>query len=460
MRGIIAAISTPPGKGGVAVIRVSGKGAVALCDKVFLPASGKLFSSYPTRTQVYGYIMNNEERLDDCLACHFGEGSSYTGEETVEISCHGGKLISAEVLRILISAGAAPAQAGEFTRLAFLNGKLTLTEAEAIGDLLDAKTTEQIKLASTTARRGLSEAIEQIKASLTTLLADIYARIDYPDEDLGDLTDGQTLDQLLLIKADVERLANSYKTGKAINEGIDTVICGKPNVGKSTLYNALLCEDAAIVTDVEGTTRDLLERQLSLGRVLIRLTDTAGIRQNSTDKVEMIGIDRTRAKISACDLVIAVFDGSEKLDQRDGEVIDALKGSSAAKICIINKAEKPARIGAKDLPELFDEIILLDAKDRPEEAREKLSASVNRLFTDERIASGTDPIISSARQHGALIHALGLIDSAIESYRIGLPTDAASSDIEMALTAIGEVDGRAVSEDVVNNIFSRFCVGK
>ena len=277
---VIAAISTPPGKGGVAVIRVSGDGAISIAERVFFPASGKSISAYPDRTQIYGYIKYNNESIDDGMLTVFKGPKSYTGEDTVEISCHGGMLITATVLEALFASGATPAEAGEFTQRAFINGKLSLSEAEAIGTLLEASTREQIRLASSDARAKLTHATEEIRSDITDVMSSIYARIDYPDEDLGEFTDEESARRLTAIRSNIKRLIDTYKTGHAINEGISTVICGKPNVGKSTLYNLLIGEDAAIVTDIAGTTRDVLEKTVSLGRVLIKLCDTAGVRSD------------------------------------------------------------------------------------------------------------------------------------------------------------------------------------
>jgi tRNA modification GTPase len=394
----------------------------------------------------------------------FPEGGSYTGEETVEISCHGGVLVSKSVLEVLFKNGATPADKGEFTKRAFINGRLSLTEAEAIANLLEAKSQEQIKLASSTARDRLKKEIDFIRRDLTDILSSIYARIDYPDEDLGEFTDEDTVKRLLKVNEKISLLISTYRTGKAINEGINTVIAGKTNVGKSTLYNLLLGEDAAIVTDIEGTTRDVLERSVPLGRVLLNLCDTAGIRESSdVDHVEKIGIERSRTRITSSDLVFAVFDLSRPSDESDTKLITLLKDSSCAKICILNKSdcEIPSWDGYSHLSNVnFDETVKISVKENAANTLSILSTVVDKLFTDEKISASSDAIISSARQSAALSAAKGFIDCALEGYAIGLPTDAASSDIEMALGAIGELDGRAVSEDVVADIFSKFCVGK
>ena len=463
---VIAQVSTPPGKGGVAVIRMSGAGAFEIADRVFLPISGKRISDYPARTQIYGYIIYNEEKIDDGMLTAFPGPRSYTGEDTVEISCHGGILVTRTVLEALFAAGAVSAEAGEFTRRAFINGKLSLSEAEAIGTLLEATSREQIRLSASPARAKLSEAVSDIRVSLTSLMSSIYARIDYPDEDLGEFTDDETLETLEAIRKSLRRLIDTYRTGRAINEGIATVICGKPNVGKSTLYNLLAGEDAAIVTDVAGTTRDILERTVSLGRVTLRITDTAGVRSgDEVGTVEKIGIGKSKDRIASSELILALFDLSRELDESDRELIGEISEAQGYKVCILNKSDLVkdgvAPFDTSLIPEgVFSEVITISADKDNSGALETLAKLVDRLFTDEKISAGQDAIVSSARQHASLLRACSFIDTAIEAYRLGLPADAASSDVEMAIGAISELDGRAVSDSIVNDIFSKFCVGK
>ena len=454
---IIAAISTPPGKGGVALIRISGEGAIGLAESFFRTASGKPPSSYPLRTQIYGYVTDGERTLDDGMLTCFGAGASYTGEETVEITCHGGILITELVLARVLRAGARAAEAGEFTRRAFLNGRLSLSDAESIGLLLEAKSEEQIALAGKDSRDLLSERILAISKKMTELLGSVYARIDYPDEDLGDYTDGEMLEMLGTIRDELDRLIDTYRTGHSIAEGIDTAIIGRPNVGKSSLYNLLCRRDAAIVTNVAGTTRDVLEETVTLGRVTLRLADTAGIREDSTDPVEMIGIERSRSRLGGCELLLAVIDASEGAE---AEILDSVKDSATAKIAIYNKVDKIGGDFSPECPRGFDRAIAVSAVASPEEAREAIRLAVEELFIDGRISVGADAIISSARQRAELAEAREAISAAAEAIRSGVLADAASSDVEIALGAISRVDGRAVSEAVVDNIFSRFCVGK
>ena len=455
---IIAAISTPPGKGGVAVIRISGAGALALAERIFKPQSARAVSDYPARRQIYGYITNESGTLDDGMLTYFEEGASYTGEETVEISCHGGILITELVLSVVLAAGARHAEAGEFTRRAFLSGKLSLSDAEAIGLLLEARNEEQIALAGRDSRTRLDEKIGEISEKITELLGSVYARIDYPDEDLGDYTDGQMLEMLEGIGGELDSLIATYKTGHSIAEGISTAIIGEPNVGKSSIYNLLCGRDAAIVTNIAGTTRDLLEETVTLGRVTLRLADTAGIRDTALcDPVEKIGIERSMARLGDCELLLAVFDA-------EGENAESLLFSKAkddaAKIAVYNKIDKIDGKFSPICPCGFDSAIAISATASPAEAREAIRSAVEALFIDGRISIGEDAIVSSARQRAELLEARAAIAAATEAIESGVPADAVSSDAEIALGALARIDGRAVSEAVVDNIFSRFCVGK
>lgn len=457
----IAAVSTPPGKGGVAIIRISGEGAFDIADKVFSPLCKRKLSELRAREQVYGHVIDGGEKIDDVLATRFPAPHSYTGENTVEIACHGGILVTALVLECILKAGAVPATAGEFTRRAFINGRLSLTEAEAISDLLEARSREQIKLSSSGARDALSAKIAGVRSLLVGLMSSVYARIDYPDEDLGDFSDSELIDSLYNIRKEISSLLSTYKTGRAISEGVRTVITGKPNVGKSTLYNMLVGEDAAIVTDVEGTTRDVLTKALPLGKVMLLLSDTAGIREGEkADVVEQIGMAKSREMIEKCELLFAIFDISREFDEQDATLLEIIKKTNSPKIAILNKSDKAAMFDTKKLENLFDYTVKMSAKSEDEKDLARLCDIVEQLFTDEKIVVGEDAVISSARQNAALSRALEFVNSAISALEAGFAQDAASSDIERALGAVSELDGRAVSEEIVADIFSKFCVGK
>ena len=456
----IAAISTPSGKGGVAIIRISGDNAKDIARKIFFPR-GKKSPEYAPRVAIYGDIRYSDEYVDDGIAIYYKAPYSYTGEDTFEISCHGGTLVTKRVLEAAFMAGATPAGPGEFTERAFINGRLSLTEAEAISDLLEAKSYEQIKLSSLPMREKLAGALSQIRDGLVSLLSSVFARIDYPDEDLVDFTDEETKDGLVIIKNKLTALLRTYPTGKAIRDGVCTVIAGKCNVGKSTVYNAILGEDAAIVTDIEGTTRDVLCSTVATGKVLLRLSDTAGVRSDDkADTVEKIGIERSLKAIDAAELVIAVFDGSRECDEEDKRLIGLMKDSTAAKIALINKCDLEQHFDEGELCGVFNKIIHVSAKENEEDTAHLISLAVDELFTDESVTVCDAAIVSSARHNASLSRALEFVNAAIYAIDSGVYADAAASEIERALGAVSEVDGREVSEAVLSDIFSKFCVGK
>ncbi len=456
----IAAVSTPPGKGGVAIIRISGPDALKIGSLVFRPASKKNFEEALPRMQIRGDIYYGAEMIDDGIATYFKAPASYTGEDTVEIACHGGILVTKTVLEAVFNAGARPAEPGEFTRRAFLSGKISLSEAESIGGLIDAETKEQMKLSSGKSRALFEESILEIRKLLTSVLSSTYARIDYPDEDLGDFTTDEAVEILTSAKKKVINLLSTYKTGHAVKDGIDTVICGKPNAGKSTLYNALVGRDAAIVTDTPGTTRDVLSERVPFGRVMLSLSDTAGVRETTSDVIEKIGIERSLEKISSSELILSVFDLSRCADDEDKALLSILKDTPRAKIALLNKSDLEEKFDRSLVNVGFDATVEISAKDGSEKIAQALIPIVDGLFTDEKISVGEDAIISSARQSAALNSTLSLIDAALFAYKSGVSEDAVSSDIELALSRIAELDGRAVSEEVVADIFSKFCVGK
>ena len=456
----IAAISTPYGKGGVALLRVSGADALTIAERVFRPKNGKPLSAAVPRTAVLGDILSladDGEVIDEGLATVFLAPASFTGEPTVEIACHGGILLTETVLTSLLRAGARLAEAGEFTRRAFLNGKLGLSAAEALGNVLDAGTHEQLLLAQNGMRGRLSAHCRTLYERLTSLLASVYVKIDYPDEDLADLTGEEILAGLRESLCDVRALAATYRTGHAIAEGIPTVICGVPNVGKSSLYNRLVGRDAAIVTSIEGTTRDVLTETASLGRVTLRLYDTAGIRETE-NPVEQIGIDRARAVLAEAELVLAVFDGSRAPDAEAEAIADLLHDVRGHAVAVLNKGDLWKGEVDAFYSAHFADVVVLSAKTG--DGMDDLSACVERLFVDGSIRTAEDAILTNARQHAAAMAAAEALECAVEALSAGGPIDAACMGAEQALASLGEIDGRAVSEDIVTQIFSRFCVGK
>lgn len=455
----IAAVSTPPGKGGVAVIRCSGTDAFAVAEACFRTKSGKKPTDFPLRHALYGHIVLNDEPVDDGILTLFPAESSYTGEPTAEFSCHGGVLVTRTVLEAVLAAGARMATAGEFTRRAFLHGRLSLPEAEAIGDLLDAATESQMRLSSVASRQKLRDTLASITDELTHLVSSTYAIIDFPDEDLAEMSNEEIRKAMHDIIDKLTALAASYRTGRAISEGIETAICGRPNVGKSSLYNALCGEELAIVTPIAGTTRDLLSETVSAGRVTLRLTDTAGLRNQSTDidAVEKIGIERAEELLSRAELILAVFDSSSPLTCEDRDLIKRLKQSEKTVIAIKNKSDLPSLIEEEELSSLTPHIVSLSAKDgNTKELRELIEA----LCIDRSLSTGADAILFDARQFADVSRAIRFVQASCDAFEAGFPADVAFQDLELAIGALEELDGRSVTTTLVDHIFSRFCVGK
>ena len=460
--GTIAAISTPQGKGGVALVRISGAEANAVGDRIFKRINGKIASESTPRTAVFGEIVDpvSGRRIDTGLYTRFAAPNSFTGEDTVEICCHGGILVTRAVLGAALAAGARRAEAGEFTRRAFAAGKLSLNEAEALGMLLDAGTEAQLKLSRGGMSGALSQACDGLRREITTLLEDIYARVDFPEEDLGSISDDEVLTRLSALIFSAKKLAATYSTGRAVAEGIPTVICGRTNAGKSTLYNLLVGSDEAIVTDIEGTTRDILTATVSYGDVTLLLSDTAGLRETA-EEVERIGIKRAEEKIDSAELVFFLIDSSRTPSEDDIALAEKLLCHNGKVVAILTKSDLDKNREAFALAEKFDLRVTLSV--RSGEGCEALETLVNRLFIDGELDTERDAVISSARQHDALVRVIEALDEALSSLNDGFPPDVAGVCLEDAAARLCELDGRghgAVGADIADGIFARFCVGK
>ena len=457
----IAAVSTPYGKGGIAVIRVSGADAISIAENVFETKNKKPLSAVESKHAVYGSIFSNKngERcvIDDGIAVIFRAPASFTGEDTVEISCHGGVLLTQRVLESIICSGARVAAPGEFTRRAFINGKMSLTSAEALGELLSASTDEQITLARSGFSGKLSTKLVEIYDSLCNVLAAIYAKIDYPDEDLADISRDEMIASAEESLTALKDLAKTYTTGHAVGEGIQTAIVGRTNAGKSTLYNRIVGRDAAIVTEIEGTTRDIITESSKLGKVTLRLSDTAGIR-DTQDRVEWIGIQRARQEAESAELVLAVFDGSRPIDSEDEELCDYLFTLSGIKIAIINKSDLGITPEMQELTSRFNYSIPLSAESG--EGFDALADLVEQIYIDKDLDMGNSAIIANARQNSAINSAINVLADAIDSIKKDLPLEVCCVEVEHSLSLLGELDGRTVSEDIISKIFANFCVGK
>ena len=457
----IAAVSTPYGKGGVALIRISGADAIAVADKIFKSRSGKSLAESEHGRMTYGEIFmpGESDSVDDVMAVAFRAPRSFTGEDTVEITCHGGVLVTRKVLSAVLLSGARAAEAGEFTRRAYISGKLKLNEAEALGDLLEAKSESQLSLARGGMKGRLSKKMGELYDDLRRVLSGIYAVIDFPDEDLSEMSREEMESEIGRVAADLRRLADTYGTGRAVSEGIPTVICGRTNAGKSSVYNRILGYDAAIVTDVEGTTRDVLRETAILGKATLLLCDTAGLR-NTDDKVESIGIERSLKEIEDAELVLAVFDGTRAPTDEDVSLAEKIGASGVASVALINKSDlcdTPCR-ELLDICSSFGKTVVLSAASG--EGFDALAAAVEELFIDGEIDIKKDAVVTGARQFAALNSCCELLCRALEDMKSGVSLDACCACIECAMSALGEVDGREIGEEIVADIFSHFCVGK
>ncbi|MBQ9802574.1 MAG: tRNA uridine-5-carboxymethylaminomethyl(34) synthesis GTPase MnmE [Clostridia bacterium] len=450
----IAAISTPRGKGGIAVIRVSGDGVKTILERVFLPA-GKAPAEVPRRA-CFGRITDVDGTvLDEGLVTYFAAPASFTGEDVAEIACHGGVLLTNAVLGAVLAAGARPAEAGEFTARAVMNGKMGLSEAEALGALLEAGTRGQMALARGGMSGRLADAARGIYARLSSILSDVYAKVDFPDEDLNSMSTEELRAALFDVKRAAAELAATWGAGRAVSEGVETVICGPVNAGKSTLYNAIVGYDAAIVTDVAGTTRDILCETVSLGKVTLRLSDTAGLRETE-DAVEQIGVARADAAIEQAELILAVFDGSCKPDAHTVALLERLKAVRGTVVAVLSKRDKGLCFPQELLTD-FAHVVTVSAGMGDIAA---LRDKVETLYHVAELDLRQDAVVANARQYAALVRAAEALSAAIDALGAGVPLDAVCIDVELAMSAVGEVDGRAVGEDIVADIFAHFCVGK
>lgn len=460
----ICAVSTPRGKGGIAVIRISGSDAFRIADAMFKPKFGEsAVSAHPMRKAVFGAILDeNDAVCDEGICTLFAGPGSFTGEDMAEISCHGGLSVTEAVYLSAIAHGASAAGPGEFTKRAFVNGKLDLNEAEAVGKLIDADTKERMLLAGSAVRGSVSREIGGISASLLDTMTALYAAIDYPEEDVGDEGEREIAGTLRTALARVEKLLATYKTGRAISDGVKCVICGRPNVGKSSVFNLITGEDSAIVTSVAGTTRDILRETVSFGGITLRLSDTAGIHATD-DLVEKIGIERASDEISKSELVISVFDGCEALRDEDRTLLSLVKSTDVPKIAVINKSDLGTVLTEEETAEIrssADECVTISAQRSGEEDRGALSSAIAHLFGSDRITLSTDAVIWDIRQREILTHARAALISAVEGIEFGAPIDAVCTCAEEALAALNETDGRSMESTIVDEIFKRFCVGK
>lgn len=450
----IAAIATPNAPGGIAVIRISGERAFEVAEKIFVPVGGKKVADMRGYTCAYGEAFDGEERLDDCILTVFRAPHSFTGEDTAEISCHGGIYVTRRILRAALANGAVMAQAGEFTKRAFLNGKIDLTQAESVMDIISAKGERELKMAENIREGAAYKAVRKISDRLMNMLGSLAAWTDYPDEDIPEVEPETMRTELENIRAELESLIRNYDSGRILREGVSTVIVGRPNVGKSTLFNALSGCERSIVTDIAGTTRDAVEETVKLGDVTLRLMDTAGIRETS-DKIEEIGVNIAQKAIESAELVIAVFDGSEKLSDDDINIINKINFNNS--VAVVNKNDLSTVIDITELEKHFKHIVYLSAKENS--GTDELCVCIEDIFRlNEPFFN--DVTVANERQKKCVDVCLENVEKAVEAIECSEMLDAVNVLIDYAEQSLLELIGEKITDAVVDEVFSRFCVGK
>ncbi|MGO5027391.1 tRNA uridine-5-carboxymethylaminomethyl(34) synthesis GTPase MnmE [Candidatus Agathobaculum pullicola] len=453
MNDTIAAISSAGGP--IGLIRVSGEQAIQAVDTVFRAKNGKHMLDAPGQKLIYGTLHNKDGKMIDCCyAVVFHAPHTYTGEPMAELQCHGSTAVLQQAMDALFAQGVRQAEAGEFTRRAFLNGKLGLSEAEAVHDLITARTAEAAQNAAAQMMGAVGSPVQQMRDELIGMVAHFHAVVDFPDEDIDPILFDDAAALLHRTTSRLYAMAESYERGRILREGVPCVILGRPNAGKSTLLNTLLGRERAIVTDIPGTTRDLIEENVKVGQLLLRVTDTAGLR-DTTDPIEQAGIDRAMAEASASALILAVFDGSQPIGDEDMLVLARAAGHRA--IAVVNKVDLPQQLDEKLLKKHFLHIVPLSAKTGA--GMDKLLSLIPRTIG---LGDGAfdGALITNARQAAALARAAERCEAALYAAQSGMTPDAVVMDAEGAIAALGEITGETVTEAVVSRIFSDFCVGK
>lgn len=447
----IVAISTAQGIGAISIVRLSGQEALDIVSKVF---RGKDLHKVPSHSINYGHIINPDDNtiIDEVLVSVMRAPKTYTTEDIVEINCHGGPLVTQKILELMLTLGARLAEPGEFTKRAFLNGRIDLAQAESVMDLIEAKTDEALHVAVNTLDGRVSKLVQELREEILSIIATIEVNIDYPEYDDAIVMSNEILKpQIIAIMHKLEHLLEVAKTGKIIRDGIKTVIVGRPNVGKSSLLNRLMGEERAIVTDIAGTTRDLIEGYINIGGVVLNLIDTAGIR-DTKDIVEQIGVERTKKVINEAELILLVLNNNEPLTKDDYALLELTKDKK--RIIIVNKTDLESRIEKDKLPYHIETSMLL------EEARDIIESEIKRLFQLGDIKNKDMTYISNSRHIAKIRNAYDALKDALRSIENEMPVDIVEIDVKNAWIRLGEILGEEVGENLINELFSKFCLGK
>ena len=451
----IAAISTAPGIGGIGIVRISGEDTFKILEKVFIPKYKEKNSIIKGYTIKYGHIFDGSEIVDEVLVSYFKNPKSYTKEDMCEINTHGGVVILNKILDLCLENGADLAEPGEFTKRAFLNGRLDLSQAEAVIDIINSKTDREAKVSVKQLNGNISYKIREIKKNILSILADIEASIDYPEYDIEEVTNTKILNFLNEIDLKLMSLEKGFENGKLIKEGVKVVILGRPNAGKSSLLNLILDEERAIVTNIEGTTRDTIEEFVTIKGIPFKIIDTAGIR-NSSDEIEKIGVNKALNLAKQSDVIIGIFDINKKLSKDDYKIIDVLKNNKS--LIILNKNDLEIKI-EKDILEKLN-IPMIEMSTFNHDDLEKVYNILEQMFKINEISYDNDTIITNERHKNAIRKARKHIKNAVKTIENNMPIDIISSDMKQILEELGKITGDTVTEDIINEIFSKFCLGK
>lgn len=453
----IAAIATAPGEGGIGIIRISGDRSLEVAEQIFRSKYNKTIKEYNPRTLIYGNIVDEDKIIDEVLVAYMKGPNSYTAEDVIEINCHGGFISVKKILELILSKDVRLADEGEFTKRAFLNGRIDLSQAEAIIDVIKSKTDVAHEVAQSHLEGALAKKIKELRMSITEVLAHLTVSIDFSEEDVEEITYNTLKEKSEEIRKEIKKLYDTAESGKILRDGLKTVIVGKPNVGKSSLLNSILGENRAIVTDIAGTTRDVIEEFVNIKGIPLKIVDTAGIRETE-NVVEKIGVEKSKEYLNLADLVIMVLDSSRKLDCEDIEILENLKNKKS--IVLLNKTDLENKIEIDKVKEYIDEYNIIKISALRHEGIEQLQEKIEDMVYGGDVKNSSNLMITNSRHKDALLKAYEAINDAISAIEQYMPYDFIEVDFKNIWDYLGYINGDTVTEDLLDTIFANFCIGK